>query len=329
MHQLLRSYQPSVVKLFTSSIRTYASIGSRIPATKVFENSPGNDINLAEETSSGSSIIVGVPGAFSPGCSKSHIPGYINNLTSFKNKGIQQVFVIAVNDPFVTNAWREALLKSATGSEIIRFIADPTGAFTKDLDLLFDATKIFGNERSKRYALIVKDGKITQTFVEPDNTSVDVSDASKVLEQEFSSAEIEKAKRWLANFSPDKVPKHHFQISYSRSSGPGGQKVNKTSSKATVSLEPGKWLDSSVCYWIPAPIKAQLESKGIRRDENTFECFKRLVEEIKATVYFAEEPNEDAQAKWAKLEEEFKERKKFNKKKMSDKKRSRVNKFDL
>lgn len=57
-------------------------------------------------------------------------------------------------------------------SSQIRFIADPTGAFTKALDLSFDSRAIFGNERSKRYALVVEDGKVKEAHVEPDNTGV-------------------------------------------------------------------------------------------------------------------------------------------------------------
>ncbi|KAI5955842.1 hypothetical protein KGF54_001344 [Candida jiufengensis] len=167
---------------FRALARSYATVGDKIPSTSVHENSPGNEVDLSKETAKGKSILVGVPGAFSPGCSQKHIPGYIKNSDAFKNKGYDQIFVLAVNDPFVTKAWGEELTDK-NGKSSIRFLADSTGAFAKDLDLLFDATKVFGNERSKRYALVVEDGKITETFIEPDNTSVDKSDATKVLEK--------------------------------------------------------------------------------------------------------------------------------------------------
>lgn len=51
-------------------------------------------------------------------------------------------------------------------------MGDPTGKFTAALDLSFDSTSVFGNERSKRYALVVEDGKVKEAFVEPDNTGV-------------------------------------------------------------------------------------------------------------------------------------------------------------
>jgi len=54
----------------------------------------------------------------------------------------------------------------------IRFLGDPSGKFTKDLDLTFDSAAVFGNDRSKRYALVVEDGKVKSAHVEPDNTGV-------------------------------------------------------------------------------------------------------------------------------------------------------------
>jgi 2-Cys peroxiredoxin 5 len=64
----------------------------------------------------------------------------------------------------------------------IRFLADPTGAFTKAMDMSFgEAAAIFGGDRSKRYAVVVKDGKVASVSVEPDNTGTTVSLADKVL----------------------------------------------------------------------------------------------------------------------------------------------------
>lgn len=161
----------------------------------------------------------------------------------------------------------------------------------------------------------------------------------------YSPEEVEKAKKWLEKLSTNTIPKHLFNISYSRSSGPGGQKVNKTSSKATISLEPGQWLDPSVFYWVPGPVQEQLQNGNIRyatknkgmviqcdtsrnREENLEECFERLVREIKSSVHFASEATEEDKEKWEQLEQDFKERKKYNKKKTSEKKQARSKKFD-
>lgn len=178
--QLVNVTKNSLVR---NSFRSYAAIGDRIPSISVYEGSPGNDVNLAEEASSGKAVVIGIPGCFSPACSSTHVPGYIKNIRAFNDKGYFQFYVVSVNDAFVTKAWGEKLLGHNVAGAQIRFLADPKGEFTKELDLLFDASKFFGNERSKRYALLVEDGKIVKTFIEPDNTSVTISAADKVLEE--------------------------------------------------------------------------------------------------------------------------------------------------
>lgn len=62
-----------------------------------------------------------------------------------------------------------------------RFLADPTGEFTKAMDMNFDGSAIFGGDRSKRYTVVVKDGKVASVNVEPDNTGTTVSLADHVL----------------------------------------------------------------------------------------------------------------------------------------------------
>ena len=68
-------------------------------------------------------------------------------------------------------AWANDL--DPSGKSGIRFIADPTLAFTKALDLSFDGSAVFGGDRSKRYALLIEDGKVKEAFVEPDKTGLD------------------------------------------------------------------------------------------------------------------------------------------------------------
>ncbi|KAI4241633.1 MAG: hypothetical protein L6R40_004466 [Gallowayella cf. fulva] len=111
-----------------------------------------------------------------PSCSASHIPGYLNS-SSLKSAG--QVFVVSVNDAFVMKAWGATL--DPTNKSGIRFLGDPDAKFTEALGLSFESASLFGNNRSKRYALVVEDGKVKEAHVEPDNTGVDVSAAEKVL----------------------------------------------------------------------------------------------------------------------------------------------------
>lgn len=85
-----------------------------------------------------------------------------------------------MNDAFVTKAWSEAL----DAPSDVRFIADASGEFSKKFDtLLADAAKFFGNARTKRYAAIVENGKVTKEFVEPDNFGLEVSVAENILKQ--------------------------------------------------------------------------------------------------------------------------------------------------
>ncbi|MCJ1471648.1 hypothetical protein MMC13_000288 [Lambiella insularis] len=161
---------------FHASAPAYVKVGDGIPNLDVLhENSPGNKVNLATELV-GDGIIIGVPAAFSPSCSNSHIPSYINH-PALPSAG--QVFVVSVNDAFVMKAWASSLDPTSTSG--IRFLADPSAAFTRALDLAFDGRALFGGSRSKRYALVIKDGSVHGVHVEPDNTGVDVSMAGKVL----------------------------------------------------------------------------------------------------------------------------------------------------
>ncbi|KAK0517525.1 hypothetical protein JMJ35_000680 [Cladonia borealis] len=160
---------------FHTTTAKMVKVGDPIPSVELVEGSPGNKVNLANELK-GKGLIIGVPAAFSPGCSTNHIPGYLN---SEKLKDAGQVFVVSVNDAFVMKAWGATLDPSSKTS--IRFLGDPSGQFTKDLDLTFESSAVFGNDRSKRYALVVEDGKVKSAHVEPDNTGVNESAAEKVL----------------------------------------------------------------------------------------------------------------------------------------------------
>ncbi|KAJ3493310.1 hypothetical protein NLG97_g4814 [Lecanicillium saksenae] len=140
--------------------------------------------------------------AFTGTCSSKHIPSYIN---SPKLKDAGKVFVLSVNDPFVMKAWAENLDPAgqtpvsyttpsldiyagrsgfANLAELqLRWIADPTAAFTKAIDMGFDgAAAVLGNTRSQRFALKVENGKVTKVHLEADATAADVTMAEKVLD---------------------------------------------------------------------------------------------------------------------------------------------------
>ncbi|KAH8597832.1 Redoxin [Bisporella sp. PMI_857] len=152
------------------------NVGDSIPSVEVTEGAPDKKVNIASEIGSGNGLIIGVPAAFSPTCSDSHIPDYIK---SPKLKSAGKVFVVSVNDAFVMNAWGKAL--DADKSSGIRFLGDVKGEFTKALHVDFDSTAIFGNRRSKRYAIVVEGGKVKSVNIEPDSVGLTISAAEKVL----------------------------------------------------------------------------------------------------------------------------------------------------
>ncbi|KAI1344411.1 AhpC/TSA family protein [Xylariaceae sp. FL0016] len=167
-----------LARRFHATPRAFVNVGDAIPDMDLHEATPANKVNISKEFATGvaNGVIIGVPAAFSPACSASHIPSYIQH-PNLADAG--QVFVVSVNDAFVMKAWADQL--DPTNESGIRFIADPTGDFTKALDLGFDAPAIFGGMRAKRYALVIKDGKVESVHVEPDNTGTNVSMADKVL----------------------------------------------------------------------------------------------------------------------------------------------------
>ncbi|RZF48233.1 hypothetical protein LSTR_LSTR006200 [Laodelphax striatellus] len=152
-----------------------AKEGDKIPAIELYENTPANKVNLQDETSNKKVIIFGVPGAFTPGCSKTHLPGYVDSADDFKKKGFSEIFCISVNDPFVMAAWGEA--HNVQGK--VRMLGDPAGELTKSLGFEQNLPPL-GGLRSKRFSMIVEDGVITKVNVEPDGTGLSCSLANNL-----------------------------------------------------------------------------------------------------------------------------------------------------
>ena len=102
-----------------------------------------------------------VPGAFTPTCSARHLPSFVDKASELKNRGIDEIACIAVNDPFVMQAWNER-----DGSSDITMLADGNGAFTQAIGLEMDGSKFGLGQRSQRYSMIVDDGVVERLNVE-------------------------------------------------------------------------------------------------------------------------------------------------------------------
>ena len=120
-------------------------------------------------------IIFAVPGAFTPGCSKTHLPSYLERYDELKKCGVNEIVCVSVNDPFVMGAWGQS--HKCTGK--IRMLADTNAKFTKSLDLAMEIPML-GGIRSKRYSMVVENGRICSIQVEPDGTGLSCSLAQQL-----------------------------------------------------------------------------------------------------------------------------------------------------
>ena len=139
-------------------------MNNTIPHIKVpiIEKSITSEVILSEELKNKNVIIFGVPGAFTPTCSEKHMPSFIKLHQQLVSKGIDDIYCLSVNDKFVMHAW----LSSYAGGDKIIGIADGNGAICQNLNLLVDKSKNFMGMRSKRFAMIVKNNIIQNTYVE-------------------------------------------------------------------------------------------------------------------------------------------------------------------
>lgn len=154
------------------------AVGDKIPDVKV--QVPGANGPEAAQTGDllgkGSVVLFGLPGAFTPTCSDHHLPGFVLRADDLTAKGVDTIACVSVNDAFVMKAWGEA---NDVGDKVV-LIADGSATFTKELGLDVDLTAGGLGVRSKRYAMILKDGVVTDLAVE-ETLGLDVSSADAVL----------------------------------------------------------------------------------------------------------------------------------------------------
>lgn len=157
---------------FHATVRNNIKAGDSLPSVQVARSSPGDLVNVRDLFgASNKAILFGVPGAFTPGCSKTHLPGYLDAADKLKQQGVDLIACVSVNDAFVMNAWKEA----HGNKDSVVFLADAKGELARAMDLAFDASGALGNHRFQRFAAIVENGVVKQLFVEPDRTGLDVS----------------------------------------------------------------------------------------------------------------------------------------------------------
>jgi glutaredoxin/glutathione-dependent peroxiredoxin len=123
-------------------------------------------------------VLFSVPGAFTPTCDAKHLPGFVEQASTLKSKGVDTIACMAVNDVFVMNAWG----KQGNVGDRVLMLADGNGEYARTLGLEMDASGYGMGTRGKRFALVVKDGEVTGLFVEAPG-EFKVSSAEHVLSQ--------------------------------------------------------------------------------------------------------------------------------------------------
>ncbi|KAI0740400.1 Redoxin [Earliella scabrosa] len=177
MASLLSGATKTAHSLATSLLSSAeVKVGSTLPV-KVPVKEDSAEKSFTFEGIKGKNVFVGVPGAFTGTCS-AQVPGYIKAYPQFKEKGVDNIYIVAVNDAFVTKAWKEQLAPEGTP---IHFIADDQGAFTGALGMLFDASPLLGAPRSKRYVAVTEGDTITHLAVEANPGEVTSTAAEKIL----------------------------------------------------------------------------------------------------------------------------------------------------
>jgi glutathione-dependent peroxiredoxin len=155
--------------------------GQRIPNVtfRTRQNNEWVDVSTDELFAGKTIVVFSLPGAFTPTCSSTHLPGYNELAPVFKANGVDDILCISVNDTFVMNEW--AKTQEANN---ITLIPDGNGEFTEGMGMLVDKTDLGFGARSWRYSMLVKDGIIEKMFIEPDvpGDPFEVSDAETMLE---------------------------------------------------------------------------------------------------------------------------------------------------
>tara|TARA_Y100001958_G_C20934124_1_gene343224 strand:- start:163 stop:648 length:486 start_codon:yes stop_codon:yes gene_type:complete len=157
----------------------FIKVNDKIPNAEVYRliNGEPEKINISELLKNKKSILIGLPGAFTSVCSEKHLPGYLNNFEKFKLKGVDQIICIAVNDPFVMDAWGKI---NKVDKKII-MLGDPFLNFTLAIGAEVDKTSRGLGARSNRFTMLINDMTVLNLQEETETGICEVSSAENFL----------------------------------------------------------------------------------------------------------------------------------------------------
>ncbi|SDN71864.1 peroxiredoxin [Halomonas shengliensis] len=150
--------------------------GDRFPDVTLKTNGPEGpqDLSTGEFLAGRKVALFAVPGAFTPGCSNTHMPGFVVNADKILAKGVDAIACLSVNDAFVMGAWQRD-----QNAEAITMLADGNAELTRALGLEKDASAAGMGTRCQRFAMLIDDGVVTYLGI--DEKGVDQSSAETLL----------------------------------------------------------------------------------------------------------------------------------------------------
>jgi len=155
-------------------------VGDKIPSVKIKHMTKDGvkDITTDEIFGGKKVALFALPGAFTPTCSAKHLPGFVQNASAIKGKGVSTIACLSVNDAFVMDAWG----KNQSVGDNVLMLADGNAELTKALGLEMDGSGYGMGTRSKRYSMLVDNGVVKQLNVEKPG-AFEVSNAETMLKQ--------------------------------------------------------------------------------------------------------------------------------------------------
>lgn len=134
-------------------------VGDRLPAAELLQKTEDGPVkvDLGERLTGRKVILFAVPGAYTPTCSSAHLPSFMRTAAAFRDKGVDEIICISVNDIHVMKLWGEETGATAAG---ITLLADPAASFTKAIGMNYSVPEVGFYDRSRRYAMLVEDGVV-------------------------------------------------------------------------------------------------------------------------------------------------------------------------
>ncbi len=157
------------------------SVGDKLPdamLVKMGADGP-EQVSISTLTEGRTVVFFAVAGAYTGTCTTAHVPSFIRTKDTFKERGVDEIICVSVNDPFVMGAWGESTGATDAG---ITMAGDPEAAFTTAMGMEFSAPPAGLIDRSKRYAMLVMDGEVKVLNEEENPGMCEVSAGEGLLE---------------------------------------------------------------------------------------------------------------------------------------------------